>query len=124
METNGSERTKTKSSAQKKSKALLMNIEEIIGKIEQLPLDEKLLLKKRLLGEYAGLTVVFNGNGNGNSNIIQSSLVIQTSDSQEMSEHLFEKIKNISPEVLDDLLIAIATQIKSRSEAHHTEVSP
>ena len=93
-----------------------VNSEEIWKLIEQLPTEQKLIIGKRLLGENRGLTVVFNGNGNGSNNVIQNSLVIQTSDSKELSDQLIEKIKNSSPEILDELLIAIAEQIKSHSE--------
>ncbi len=93
-----------------------VNSEEIWKLIEQLPTEQKLIVGKRLLGENRGLTVVFNGNGNGSNNVIQNSLVIQTSDSKELSDQLIEKIKNSSPEILDELLIAIAEQIKSHSD--------
>lgn len=116
MEVNGNKHPELKSLDQKDLKPSFMNLDEITRIIQQLPPEEKLTLTKRLLGENPGITVVFNGNGNGNSNVIQNSVVVQTSGSQEISEQLTEKIKNISPEVLDDLLIAIAMQIKSRSE--------
>ena len=93
-----------------------VNSEEIWKLIEQLPTEQKLIIGKRLLGENRGLTLVFNGNGNGSNNVIQNSLVIQTSDSKELSDQLIEKIQNSSPEILDELLIAIAEQIKSSSE--------
>ena len=122
MQENGNKQLKIKLFDQKDLELLFMDLDEITRIIQQLPPEEKLILSKQLLGESQGITVVFNGNGNGNSNVIQNSVVVQTSGSQEISEQLTEKIKNISPEVLDDLLIAIAMQIKSRSEP--SEVAP
>ena len=122
MQENGNKQLKFRLFDQKDLELLFMDLDEITRIIQQLPPEEKLILSKQLLGESQGITVVFNGNGNGNSNVIQNSVVVQTSGSQEISEQLTEKIKNISPEVLDDLLIAIAMQIKSRSEP--SEVAP
>ena len=114
------ERNNTKiNSKQSKIKDIYMNsanYEEIWQLIQQLPIEQKLIIGKRLLSEDRGLTVVFNGNGNGSNNLIQNSLVIQIGDSTELSDQLLEKIKNVSPEILDELLIAIAEQIKSHSE--------
>ena len=122
MQENCNKQLKFRLFDQKDLELLFMDLDEITRIIQQLPPEEKLILSKQLLGESQGIMVVFNGNGNGNSNVIQNSVVVQTSGSQEISEQLTEKIKNISPEVLDDLLIAVAMQIKSRSEP--SEVAP
>lgn len=85
--------------------------------IEQLPKDQKIAVAKKILREEQGLILDFIGNGNGSNNIIQNSIVIQTSsESEKFSEQLLKKIDKVSPEILDELLIAIAKKIKDNSE--------
>ena len=106
----------------KSSKVLtsLMTEEQIWQLIEQLSPEQRLKIAKRILiGDPLGVNAVFNGNGNGSGTTVHSSIVIQISDSKsaEISQQLIEKVKEISPEALENLLVAIANQIKARAEA-------
>lgn len=93
------------------------NFEEISQWLDQLSEEHKLLIRKKLLNDEQGINIVLNGNGSGSNNVIQNSLVIQTGGSnEELSSLMIEKLDKVSPEILDDLLIAIAKKIKARSE--------
>ncbi len=101
----------------KKTKNLFLNSvdsEEIWKLIEQLPLAQKLAIEKKLLGKNSEITLVFNGTGS--NNVIENSVVIQTSQSKELADQITEQITTASPEILNDLLIAIAEQIKVNAE--------
>ena len=93
------------------------NFEEISHWLDRLSEEHKILIRKKLLNDEQGINIVLNGNGSGSNNVIQNSLVIQTgSSNEELSSLMIEKLDKVSPEILDDLLIAIAKQIKTRSE--------
>lgn len=61
-----------------------------------------------------GATLVLSGNGNGSKNLILNSIVIQTTDN-ETSELILDKIKQLPSEAFEDVLLAIAGQIRDRN---------
>ena len=97
-----------------------LKFKQILDSLKELSPEQKLEIGKWLWREAEDLNIVFNGNGNGNGNVISNSVVIQVSDSsKEITEQLLEKIKVVSPEALEEFLIAIAHQIKSRAESQN-----
>ncbi|NJO96055.1 MAG: hypothetical protein HC764_08485 [Pleurocapsa sp. CRU_1_2] len=79
--------------------------------------DNKEVIIKEFLEEInkdTGATLVLNGNGNGSKNLILNSIVIQTTDN-ETSELILDKIKQLPSEAFEDVLLAIAGQIRDRN---------
>ncbi len=95
---------------------LSMNQDEIWQKYEELSSEQKLEIIKEILGKEPAITIVLYGNCNGNTNSIQNSIVFQSSDStQETSEEILKKIKDIPGEAIEKLIIAIADEIEARA---------
>ncbi|NET90951.1 MAG: hypothetical protein F6K45_23135 [Kamptonema sp. SIO1D9] len=81
--------------------------EKIWEKIENLPPVERIKLAQKFLGKDSGLTVVLGG-----QNVINNSFSLQLNSS---TDEISEQLKNIPPEVLGELLQAIAIRIRQDS---------
>lgn len=79
-----------------------LDIEEIIERINQLPPQQQMEIGQRLLGRSSGLTVVF-----GTNNVVANSVSIQLGNSEKIDELL----KDVPPEALAKLLVAIANRV-------------
>lgn len=77
-------------------------IEELIERIYELPSEQQMEIGQRLLGGSSGLTVVF-----GTNNVVANSVSIQLGN----TENIDELLKDIPPEAIANLLIAISHRV-------------
>ena len=86
----------------------------------EMDIDDKEAVIKEFLEEIqqdTGATLVLNGNGNGSKNLIFNSIVLQTTDKQ-TSDLILDKIKDLPSETFEDILLAIADQLRKRSSTN------
>ena len=85
--------------------------------------EDTLSLIKEFLEEIqqdTGATLVLSGNGNGSKNLIFNSVVLQTTDKQ-TSDLILDKIKDLPSETFEDILLAIADQLRKRSGENNND---
>ena len=82
-----------------------MKLDEILREIDTLPPDDKVKLAQKLLGHDHGLTVVLGGHNVINNH---NSFTLQLNGS---ADELSHQLKELPPEILEELLKAIAIRI-------------
>ena len=87
----------------------VMEFEDVVKQADQLPVEQRAELAKKLLGHNPGVVII------GGNNMISNSNVLQLNGS---AEEISQQLKNVSPEVLEELLKAIAMNIKDNNSHH------
>lgn len=87
----------------------VMDFEDVVERVDQLPVEQRAELAKKLLGHNPGVIII------GGNNMISNSNVLQLNGS---AEDISQQLKNVSPEVLEELLKAIAMNIKDNNSHH------
>ncbi|MDJ0592994.1 MAG: hypothetical protein QNJ72_23905 [Pleurocapsa sp. MO_226.B13] len=86
--------------------------------LEEMDIEDKEAIIKEFFKEIeqnTGATLVLNGNGNGSKNLILNSIVLQTTD-KETSDLIVDKIKSLPSETFEEILLAIAEQLRERNK--------
>ena len=83
------------------------NFDEISKYVDSLPLEQKAELAKKVLGNNPGVVII------GGNNMISNSNVLQLNGS---AEEISKQLSNLSPEVFEELVRAIALNIKKEND--------
>ncbi|WP_414623820.1 hypothetical protein [Calothrix sp. CCY 0018] len=85
-----------------------VEFDEFAKRIEELPLEQRMEIAQRAMGSNPGGIVIIGGN-----NMISNSNVLQLNGT---AEDISKQISNLSPEVFEELLRAIALDMKSKNQ--------
>ncbi|NJN12218.1 MAG: hypothetical protein HC836_48330 [Richelia sp. RM2_1_2] len=83
-----------------------VEFDEFAKRVEELPLEQRMELAQRAMGRNPGIVIL------GGNNMISNSNVLQLNGS---AEDISKQLKEISPEVIEELLRAIALDMKNKN---------
>lgn len=87
----------------------VMKFEDVVEQVDQLPVEQRTELARRLLGHGERIIII------GGNNMISNSNVLQLNGS---AEEISKQLKNVSPEILEELVKAIALSISKDNNSH------
>ncbi|MEA5595719.1 hypothetical protein [Rivularia sp. UHCC 0363] len=84
----------------------LVEFDEFKRHIDELPLEQRTELAQKAMGNNPGIVII------GGNNMISNSNVLQLNGN---AEDISKQLSNLSPEVIEELLRAIALDMKNKN---------